>query len=424
MLRPATPQCQCAYACYPATTYPDPTPIGCGRPATGHVSNAMLPISPSARLRVTQSDIARIAGVHNTTVSLSLRNCPSIPEATRNRIRAIADKMGYFPDPTLQALVAYRKGRTSSRPKETLAYLTNWSSCWGWRALPAHERAFIGAQRKAAEFGYQLEHFWLGEPGMNQRRMSSMLYHRGIRGALVAAHQEAGDELSEIDWSRLSAVKIGCFPHGPALHRVIDDHCDMVRLAMRRIRALGFERVGLVMAQGWDDISDRAWSAGFMIERGNLPSSQRIPIFKLTRGSHEWTAGQTAHQCPGELASLAKWQRDYRPEVIVGYSPAVLGKLGQLGMVIPRDVAYVDLCLDRVDYRVAGVRQNGEISGEVAASMLVGQLQQNLCGLPAVGTTTMVAGTWIDGASLPAVGKVECLGAGAHFGEAALLASA
>ncbi len=227
----------------------------------------MTPIDSSVRPRVTQSDVARVAGVHNTTVSLSLRNCPSIPEATRKRIRAIADKLGYVPDPTLQALVAYRKGRISSRPKETLAYVTNWSSCWGWRALPAHERAFIGAQRKAAEFGYQLEHFWLGEPGMNQRRMSSMLYHRGIRGVLVAAHHENSDELSEIDWSRLSAVKIGCFPHGPALHRVIDDYSDMVRLATRKSRALGYERVGLVMAQGWDDFSDRAWSAGFVIER-------------------------------------------------------------------------------------------------------------------------------------------------------------
>jgi LacI family transcriptional regulator len=376
------------------------------------------------RERVTQSDVARIAGVHNTTVSLSLRNCPSIPESTRKRIRAIADKLGYVPDPTLQALVAYRKGRLSSRPKETLAYITNWSSCMGWRALPAHERAFIGAQRKAAELGYQLEHFWLGEPGMNQRRMSSMLYHRGIKGVLVAAHRETGDELSEIDWSHFSAVKIGCFPHGPALHRVIDDHSGMIRLAMRRIRASGFERIGLVMAQGWDDYSDRAWSTGFMLERGNLPPHQRIPIFKFTRGTHDWTAGPTLQQYPGELAALAKWLRDFRPEVIVGYSPAVLGRLGQLGMVVPKDVAYVDLCLDRADYRVAGVRQNGEFSGEVAISMLVGQLQRNLCGLPAVGTTTMVAGTWAEGASLPIGRSPEGLGSGAPFGEAALLASA
>jgi LacI family transcriptional regulator len=129
----------------------------------------------SMRQRVTQSDVARVAGVHNTTVSLSLRNCHSIPEATRKRIQAIADEMGYYPDPTLQALVAYRKGRLSSRFKETLAYVTNWETRFGWRALPEHERAYVGAQRKAAELGYKLEHFWLGEPGMSERRMGDVL---------------------------------------------------------------------------------------------------------------------------------------------------------------------------------------------------------------------------------------------------------
>jgi LacI family transcriptional regulator len=374
--------------------------------------------------RVTQSDVARVAGVHNTTVSLSLRNCPSIPETTRKRIRAIADKLGYAPDPTLQALVAYRKGRGTSRPRETIAYVTNWSSCWGWRALPAHERAFIGAKRKAAECGYQLEHFWLGEPGMNQRRMGSMLYHRGIRGVLVAAHRQTEEELTEIDWSRLSAVKIGCHPHGPALHRVVDDHGGMIQLAMRSIRESGFGRIGLVTTQGWDDSSGRAWSGAFMIERANQPASQRIPIFKFARGEHDWPGGQAARQAQGELAAMAKWLRDYRPEVVVGYSQAVLGKLGQLGMSVPKDVAFVDLCLDQVDYQVAGVRQNGEISGEVAVTTLVGQLQRNLCGLPGVCTTTMVAGTWCKGASLPVARKVEGLGEAAPFGEAALLASA
>ncbi len=376
---------------------------------------------------MTQSDVARVAGVHNTTVSLSLRNCPSIPEATRKRIRALADAMGYYPDPALQALIAYRKGRPSNRQKATLAYLTNWSSRWGWRALPTHERSYLGAQRKAAELGYQLEHFWLGEPGMNQRRMSQMLYHRGINGVLVAAHGETSDELSEIDWSKLSAVKIGCFPPAPALHRVIEDHTGMVRLATRRIQAAGFERIGLVLGQGWDDFVDQAWSAGYLIEQSKFPASMRIPILRLARVQREWRPGQSEQKSLCELAAFGRWYQDCRPEVIVGSSLAVLGKIGQLGLAVPRDVAYVDLCLDGVDSGVAGVRQNGEIAGEVATAMLVGQIQQNLRGAPAVATSTMVDGTWIDGPSMPTVlasGRGgEALAACEHLAESALRSS-
>ena len=41
-------------------------------------------------------------------MSLALRNHPRLPLETRERIRSLAEKMGYRPDPFLRALVAYR----------------------------------------------------------------------------------------------------------------------------------------------------------------------------------------------------------------------------------------------------------------------------------------------------------------------------
>ena len=63
------------------------------------------------RPRVTLAAIAAQAGVHVTTVSLALRNSPRLPIATRDRIRKLADELGYAPDPMLQALVAYIKSQ-------------------------------------------------------------------------------------------------------------------------------------------------------------------------------------------------------------------------------------------------------------------------------------------------------------------------
>jgi len=378
------------------------------------------PIKP----RITQSDVARVAGVHNTTVSLSLRNSPAIPEATRKRIRELAEKMGYHPDPTLQALVAYRKGRVSNQPRETLAYITNCSTRWGWRALPEHEKAHDGAQRKAAELGYQLEHFWLGEPGMNPRRMSSMLFHRGITGALIAACGESTAALSDFDWSRLSAVKIGCPSHAPALHCVSDDYGGMARLATRRILAAGYERVGLVLPMWWDDIADQAWSGGFFAEQSRLPMEKRVPILRVGGSWREWRLAQVGPDCSSETDTFSKWYEAHRPDAIVGFSSTTLNEIERLGLVVPRDVAYVDLCLDRFDLSIAGVRHNPDVTGEVATGLLVGYLQQNLCGLPAVATATMVEGTWVEGASLP---KVDAFKSGSDDGDSidrSLLASA
>ena len=75
--------------------------------------------------RVTLADIARKAGVHVTTVSLALRNHPRLPVATRQRLCALADQMGYRPDPAMRALVSYRQKLRPPHSQLTLAYVTN-----------------------------------------------------------------------------------------------------------------------------------------------------------------------------------------------------------------------------------------------------------------------------------------------------------
>ena len=68
-------------------------------------------------------DIARVANVHQTTVSLALNNDPRITVATKDKIQRIAKEMGYVPDPTLRSLVSYRRTTRKPRFQETLALI-------------------------------------------------------------------------------------------------------------------------------------------------------------------------------------------------------------------------------------------------------------------------------------------------------------
>jgi LacI family transcriptional regulator len=294
-----------------------------------------------------------------------------------------------------------------NRQKDTLAYVTHWNTRWGWRGVPAHDQAYLGAQKRSAELGYQLEHFWLGEPGMTARRLSSMFYHRNITGVLLASHNERYEDLSEIDWSRLCAVKIGNFPQCPVLHCVTDDHHRMARGAVQHALAAGFKRVGLVLAPWWDDTAEQAWSNGFVAEQNHLPAEMRIPILRVSGDQEDWAAGRPAQPCSTETSALTSWYQLYRPDVILGFSPFVLRQLAQIGLSVPQDVAYVDLCLENTDANVAGYRQNCEDVGEIAVATLIGQLQQNSIGIPQVPTTVLVGGTWNDGLSLPTVRQLN-----------------
>ncbi|HEX2860916.1 MAG TPA: LacI family DNA-binding transcriptional regulator [Lacunisphaera sp.] len=347
------------------------------------------------KMRITQSDIARAAGVHNATVSLALRNSRLIPQPTRDRIQEIARAMGYSPDPALRALVAYRNSRRVRKQLETLVYATNWETKWGWKAVSAHERHYSAAQRKAAELGYQVEHLWLGEPGMTGRRLDRMLTHRNISAMLLASHLHAWDDLAVLDWSRLSAVKLGCFP-APAINQIMVDPFAVTRLALQQVLAKGYQRIGLVLPRRHDDLADRAWSAAFHAELHRWRAREALPVLNLP---------DFQDACPLDAAegiqAVTRWYHRHRPEVIIGATPESLGVIRSSGLRVPQDVGYVDLAVEDTGYAVAGVRENSEKVGELAVTMLVNQLEQNILGIPDIATTTSVGGVWREGASLP-----------------------
>lgn len=339
--------------------------------------------------RITQTDIARAAGVHNTTVSLSLRNSRLIPPETRERIQAIARSLGYTPDPALRALAAYRNSRRQQRKTETLVYLTRGDTRQGWRQSPVEEQYFTAAERRATELGFIFRHMWLGEPGMNLRRLDRMLTHQGIRCLLLAPHLAVGESLDALDWTRLCAVRIGGSSLlAPDLNQVSTDAGAIVRLAIHQVMLAGYDRIGLVLPRRVDELADRAWSAAFSAEfyRRNLPAP---PVLFLAESPVE------------NSGLLANWHRQHQPEAVLAVSPVVRHLLRQCGFEVPAAVAYADLLLQDVLGTIAGVQGHHARIGELAVDLLAAQLEKNQFGLPPVPTITSVSGRWCAGASLP-----------------------
>jgi LacI family transcriptional regulator len=352
--------------------------------------------------RVTLADVAKQAGVHTTTVSLALRNHPRLPEATRQRLRALAEQMGYAPDPAMQALVAYRKNIGPHSSCQRLAYLTNWTTQWGWKKALGHDQFHLGATARARELGFELEHFWLGEPGLSHERMSKILHTRGINGVIVASHTEENDVALRLDWGKFCGVKIDFFPGATELHNVTNDQRAIIQLAMQRVTAAGYRRIGLAIPGWWDTGVRLAWSAGFLAMQQALPPKERVPILNYPERAEADGLTEGHGIGPASRDALGRWLKKHGPEVLISYLPFVKGALDELGVAVPRDLAFVDIFLEgEANGKVAGIRQNCQRVGELAVEILVGQLQQHSYGLPALPTITMVEGTWRDGASLP-----------------------
>lgn len=362
--------------------------------------------------RVTLADVARAAGVHVTTVSLALRNHPRLPQKTRDRLRRLADEMGYTPDPMLRALVSYRSKAAGHRNAPTLGYLTNWKTRWGWKQVSAHPDFYAGAEAKARELGFKLEHFWLGEPGLTHKRLDAILRTRGISGLILASHSLAlGDEL-QLDWSRYSAIKIDYYPHHPLLHSVTNNQCEIARLAMRRVSRAGYRRIGLVMHRGWDHAADRYWTAGFLCEQQNAPLKNRVPplIYPDPEPAEAWSK-EFSDPATVDVEVFRRWFERHKPDAILSKKTFVRPVLDEMRLHVPRDVAFADLFLEDASGQTAGVRQNHATVGALAAELLAGQLQHNIFGLPETPVRTLVEGTWHDGTTCPKRTKAETVSA-------------
>ena len=355
-----------------------------------------------SELRVTLSDVARKAGVHVKTVSQALRNHPHIAAATRLRLQALAKEMHYRPDPFLRALVPYRSREVPVHLMPTLAYVTNWHTRWGWKTVPAHSGFYAGARAKARELGFRLEHFWLHEPGFTQKRLGEILAERGINGVIISSHNpELGDKL-QLNWEQLCAAKIDYFPHEPRLHNVTNYQSEIIRLAMRKLMALGYRRLGFVVHRGWNHAVDENWTTGFLSAQEALAPRDRLPahifpeMYPVERWLHEINASVLADAVP-----FQKWLERYQPEVIIAKAAYVLPLFKKMGLRIPQDIAFANLFLEKPDGLEGGVRPNNEIVGGTAVEIVASQLQHHKFGVPKVPLKTYVEGTWFDGTSCP-----------------------
>lgn len=369
--------------------------IDAGSPLESPAADALV------RRRATQLDIARAAGVHNATVSLALRNSPLISAATRRRIQAIADELGYRPDPALRALVAYRRQHAAKRSIEVLAYVTAHPTRWGWQEIAAENLTFKGAGEKAAELGYRLQHFWLGEPGMTPARLSRVFRSRGIGGVIFA--DSAGDGASPgFDWPQLAAVKIGRAADGLPLHRVAVNLIQSVRLALDRAAALGYRRPGLILPSEANAAAQQELRLAFLSRSARAATGS--PTFSVFETTADPSGAADVVSLTGDDrdgAEFETWLEHAQPDVLLGAFGQVSPLLQRIGLRVPGDLGFVDLSHDsRPD--LAGVRQMHDYVGARSVEILVSQLQQNLRGLPGVVTATLLDGVWRDGASLPA----------------------
>ena len=335
--------------------------------------------------RVTLRDIAAKAGVHYTTISMALRNHPSIPVETRVRLQKLAREMAYQPDPMLTALGTYRRAVQPTARLSTLAYLGCYSRPEMDEIGPVAVSVLKGCQERSEELGFNLEYIWMKEPGISTARWNKILYTRNPAGIIIAPMPEGRSHL-RIDFSRFPAVKIEQALVWPRLHALGNNQYKCIQLGMREAHRLGYRRMGLAMRQAYNEQVDRLWSAGLWAEQEYYPSKNWVRPY-LPRELN--------------LTTFSRWMKKERPEVIFTHHyRRIPAYLQQLGYSIPDDVGVIDLDLQEFSGARAGIRQNHAGLGAATIDQLVSLIQRNERGFPQVPRLTLLEGSWFFGNSV------------------------
>jgi LacI family transcriptional regulator len=334
----------------------------------------------------TLQDVADKAGVHRSTVSLALRNNARISVEVRERVQRIARELDYRTNPLVTALM--RSRRTHQAAKHVvLAYVTNHPTRYGWKP-PHHDRPdyFPGAAARAAELGYRLEDFWLGEPGMTSARFAQILLSRGINGLLIGRLPPGMSEM-QLPWENFSAVALGLTLDRPDLHRVSEDAFASASEAMHRCMAKGYRRIGFVMSEPDDspNMGDR-WLGAFLRLQLRLAPENRIPYCE--------------YRPPREFGGhFLRWFDTHQPDVVLAtHAGPILELLAQHGRKLPRGVELYLLINDKLHQGFSGIHLDPGILGSLAVDMVVGMLHRGETGLPTEPHHVMVPGRWVEGA--------------------------
>lgn len=333
------------------------------------VSSATPP--PVSTSKPTLRQIAAKAGVSVVAVSCALRGNPGVSEATRTKVRAIAESIGYRPDPVLSQLMYHLRSRRRPKGLHNIAFIH-------WPKDRYGESILAGAREQADQHGYRMDVILMGGNSPSPRVLNRMLLARGIAG-LVLGPSSVKDLDAMLDWNNFAVVLTGHSATAPNFHRVVPNQTSAIGTALDELIGRGCRRIGLVVPPWMEETVNSAHSAAFAW----LAAQKKVePLLCL----------YDPDQHP--LANLSSWFRSNKPDALVLPSPldhdTVICKA--IGQEAANNLKIVALGYDTQRSGAVTVDYRPHTLGAIAVDQLVNQLHRNERGIPHIQQTLSVEG--------------------------------
>jgi DNA-binding LacI/PurR family transcriptional regulator len=191
-------------------------------------------VSPTAK-RVTIREVANAAGVSPAAVSYALRGI-QVSEETQDRVRKVADELGYEANPIARALASGRTGMIGILGPSL-------EDLWQQRLVAEAGRALLAHDRYALILDAG------GDPG-RQRVLATQLRDQQVDGLILSPVDPSDEFWTELAES-LAVVSLGdALPGRGAAGEVLFDNRNGVRQALEHLHTLGHRRIAVLRPPG------------------------------------------------------------------------------------------------------------------------------------------------------------------------------
>jgi LacI family transcriptional regulator len=327
--------------------------------------------------------IARAANLAVSTVSYALRNSPKIPLETRQRIRRLADEMGYKPHPAVSTLMAHIKSARLPKSATRIAFVWIEPEIAGFNSA-FNQQSITGASQRARELGYTVEEFRLFDPGMTSRRLSAILKARGITGIVFSGCDRRTSITLDMEWKAHSVAIIGNARCTPELHRAGYYHYMGMRRIMLELAARGYRRPAAVLESVVNERASRTWEAAFLAYHPT-PSRAQAALRKMD---------------VIDPTVLQPWLKNYRPDVLIVTKEVFIAPLRKILGAAGKSVGFVVISLDKNTTNTCGINPGHQRVAANAMDLVLSQLMRNETGVPEDPKELLFDGHWVEGQTL------------------------
>lgn len=277
--------------------------------------------------RVTLRMIAREAKVSAASVSIALRTEGDgfVAKDKVRRIRAVAERLGYVPDPMLASL-ASRRFRSQGRDDGVPLALLEFPLFAGSTRSSFYREQIVGEARR---LGYAPEVYPVREIGRHTD-IARSLRQRGTQGVVITGQPPARFLEEGGRWAFFAMAQCGRYAADLPVHSVRPNISQAIHQVFDQVRRRGYRRIGFVLGyhpQALEDDISRQGVALALIER-NIRPRDRVPPY---RGLMH------------DPAAVRDWIRHHRADAYIGFHEGMWGSLREEGIDCPRDAGFAAL---------------------------------------------------------------------------------